>query len=114
MHEAALARQILGAVLERARAANAQRVLTVRGWVAEDEALAPASLEFHFSAHARGTIAEGARLELRVLRLSARCTVCGTNYEPEHHLLLCPRCGDTEGWLLGPVGVGLESMDIGE
>jgi hydrogenase nickel incorporation protein HypA/HybF len=109
-----LARQILDAVLERARATNARRIITVRGWVAAEEALVPASLEFHFKAHARGTIAEGARLELRLLRRSARCTTCGTHYEPEHRLLLCPRCGNTEGRLLGPAGVGLESMDIGE
>ena len=40
MHESALARQILNAVLERARAtAGVQRVRSVHGWVAESERL---------------------------------------------------------------------------
>ena len=112
MHEAAVARQILIAVLDRAAREGARRVLSVRGWVADDEALSPASLEFHFAAHARGTPAEGARLDLRVVRLSARCGACGDVYEPDRHVLLCPRCGSADGERLGAAGVGIESMDI--
>ena len=76
------------------------------------EALAAASLEFHFGAHARGTPAEGARLDLRVLRLSARCPTCGAVWQPEHHVLVCPACGGAEGQPLSPAGLAIESMDV--
>ena len=112
MHEAALAREILAAVLDRAAREGARRVLVVRGWVAADEVLSPASLAFHFDAHARGTAAEQARLDLRLLRQSARCRACGETYEPDHHVVLCPGCGSTDGERLGPAGVGIESMDV--
>jgi hydrogenase nickel incorporation protein HypA/HybF len=112
MHESTLARQILEAVLTRARAAEARRVKTVRGWIAETEALSPQSLAFHFSAHARGTPADGAKLELRLIHVEARCLRCGTKYAPEHHLLLCPACGSTDGEELGETGLRIEALEV--
>jgi hydrogenase nickel incorporation protein HypA/HybF len=112
MHESSLAKQILEKVLERAGAAEAKRVVSVHGWIAETEALAPQSLDFHFSAHARGTLAEGAKLALRLIHIEARCRGCGTTYAPEHHLLLCPRCGSTDGEELEQSGLGIERLEI--
>ena len=87
MHESSLARQILDALLDRAGTAAAQRVRAVHGWIAENEVLSPQSLRLHFSAHARGTLAEGAKLELRLIHVEARCRACNTKYAPDHHLL---------------------------
>lgn len=112
MHESSLARQILDVVLERAARASARKVRAVRGWIAETESLSPHSLAFHFAAHARGTPAEGARLELRLIHVEARCRACGTTYAPEHHLLLCPACGSTDGEELGETGLGIEALEV--
>lgn len=112
MHESSIARQLLSAALRRAAAAGARRVLSVHGWVAETEALSPESLSLHFAAHARGTPAEGARLDLRLLRVEARCLSCDGTYAPDHHLLLCPRCGGDEAALLGRSGLGLDAMEV--
>lgn len=112
MHESALGRQILDAVVEKAVGEGARQVRIVRGWVAETETLSPESLAFHFSAHARGTLAEGARLELRVIHVEARCRGCGRTYTPEHHLLLCPDCGSTDGDLLGQTGLGIDALEV--
>jgi hydrogenase nickel incorporation protein HypA/HybF len=112
MHEAALARQILDTVLRRVSEERATRVLVVRGWVAETEAISPASVAFHFAAHARGTPAEGARLALRVVQVDARCGSCARTYTPEHHVLMCPACGSTDAELLAPTGLGIESLEV--
>ena len=112
MHESSLAKQILNAVLERAQVERAPRVRAVRGWVAETETLSSESLSFHFAAHARGTRAEGARLELRLIHVEARCRACGTTYSPEHHMLLCPACGGTDGEFLGPTGLGIDVLEV--
>jgi hydrogenase nickel incorporation protein HypA/HybF len=112
MHESSLAKQILDVVLERAESASARKVRAVRGWIAETEALSPQSLDFHFSAHARGTPAEGARLELRLIHVEARCLDCQTKYAPDHHLLLCPSCGSTAGEELGETGLGIEALEV--
>jgi hydrogenase nickel incorporation protein HypA/HybF len=112
MHESSLARRILEAVL--ARSGAARRVRVVRGWVAETETLSADSLDFHFRAHAAGTAAADARLELRLEHVEARCGGCGARYRPEHHLLLCPSCGATGGELLGRTGLGIDSIDVEE
>jgi hydrogenase nickel incorporation protein HypA/HybF len=112
MHESSLARQILTAVLARADAAGASRIRTVRGSLADGEALSADSLAWHFAAHARGTRAEGARLELRLLQVTARCRGCGARYAPPaHHLPLCPACGSTDGELLGEPGLRIDAME---
>ena len=114
MHESALAQRILGVVLERAVLERARRVRVVRGWIAETEALAPESLAFHFGARARGTVADGARLELRLVHVEARCRTCGDTYAPEHHVLLCPTCGGSDGDVLAPTGMAIEALEIEE
>jgi len=112
MHESTLAKRILETILARARDSAATRVRAVRGWIAESEALSPQSLDFHFSAHARGTPAEGARLELRLIHIEARCRACATKYAPEHHLLMCPSCGSTDGEELGQTGFYIEALEV--
>lgn len=112
MHESSLAKQVLAAVLARARSEAVTRILAVRGWVAETEALSPTSLALHFGALARGTVAEGAVLEMRTIHVEARCLGCDFVYAPEHHVLLCPRCGGTDGKLLGKTGLGIESLEV--
>jgi hydrogenase nickel incorporation protein HypA/HybF len=112
MHEAALARQILQRVLERLALDGAARVLRVQGWIAETESLRPEAIDFHFAAHARGTPAAGAVLELELRHVHARCAGCGTEYAPEHHLTLCPSCGHTGATLLGPTGIAVDRITV--
>ncbi len=111
MHETSIAKQILAAVLARV-GGRASRIRVVHGWVAESESLSPESLAFHFSAHATGTPAEGARLERRLTRVEARCQTCGATYRPEYHLLVCPDCGSVDGTLLGRTGLGIDTVEI--
>lgn len=112
MHEAGIAHQLLTAVLARAAEVGATRVRGATGWIAETETLSAESLAWHFAAHARGTLAEGAHLELRLVHVEARCRGCGRTYAPEHHVLVCVGCGSTDGELLGQTGLGLETVDV--
>ena len=112
MHESSLARQILSAVLARAAREQTLAVRSVRGWVAETETLSAESVALHFAALAAGTVAADARLELDVRRVDARCRACTTTYRPEHHLVLCPACGSTDGELLGHTGMGIDAIEI--
>ncbi len=120
MHESTLARQLLQAVVEGAaqgrpgvdEPSSVQRVVAVRAWLAETEALDGDAIRFHFAAWAKGGIAEGAALELTLHHVQAQCEACGVVYEPEHHLTLCPHCDSTEARLLGKTGFGVESIDV--
>lgn len=112
MHESSLGRDIVRAVVEKAHEAQAKQVRLVRGFIAETEWLNPEAIAFHFQAHARGTVAEGARLELTTAWLEADCTQCGKRYKPDHHVLLCPHCGSIEANILGEPGLRIESIEV--
>jgi hydrogenase nickel incorporation protein HypA/HybF len=109
MHESSLAKKLLEAALE---SVPGQKILAVHGWLADTEAMDRASVAFHFAAHARKTRAEGAQLEIRIERVAARCMQCGECYAPDHQVTLCPRCGSTEGHLLGRTGIGIDAIDV--
>lgn len=110
MHENSLAKQILAAVVRRATMEGLPRITRVRGWLADYEALEPKVLQEHFEAEAKGTVAEGAHLEMRMVHVGAQCGRCGKVFEPSHPLLLCTWCGCTDGKLLGPTGLGIEAV----
>lgn len=50
-------------------------------------------LDAAFGTAARGTVAEGARLEVRVLPVTRRCHNCATNFEATASDCECPQCG---------------------
>lgn len=115
MHESSLARKILElslAEVVRAGAPGGVTVQVVRGRVSETETLSREALELHFHAHAAGTPAAHARLEIELVHVEARCRACGATYLPEHHVLLCTRCGSTDGEELGATGLWIESIDV--
>ena len=114
MHESTLAKRLVEAALEVAIESRARRVVAVRGWIADSEPLSRESLESHFAAVAAGTIAEGARLELRLDHVAARCSECGTTYLPTGHLTLCSKCGCSVATLMGQAGAGIDAIDIEE
>ena len=112
MHETGLARRSLAVVLDRTSGTAPARIRRVRGWIAETEALSPESLALHFAAHARGTRARDAVLDLRIVRVEARCDQCRQVYTPDHHVLLCPACGSDAAELLGEPGIAIETVEV--
>src|SRR5688572_2938463 len=100
MNESMLARDMLDAVLHYAALGGARRIHAVRGWVADAQSLSRESFCTHFASHALGTEAEGARLELELRRVEARCRGCTGVYMRELKALACPTCGGTEAELL--------------
>jgi hydrogenase nickel incorporation protein HypA/HybF len=112
MHESSLAKQIFEAALASAQSSQANKVVKVSGWLAETERLSAESLQMHFDLHAAGTIAEGAKLDLVISHVLARCDACGDTYPPEHHVTICPACGCTDATRLGRVGLGVDSVEV--
>jgi len=93
MHEVALAEGVLRIVMDAARAGAAVRVHTV--WV-ELGALAhvePDALAFCFDAVTRGSLAEGATLEIARTAGSAWCMPCSVQVPLANLGDACPRCG---------------------
>ncbi len=95
MHELSLTSAIVNTVVKHA---SGRRVTVVDLRVGKMRQVIPDTLEFYFEFVARGTVCEGARLEVQVIDVGLACNSCGQEWEIEIPAFRCPQCagGDVE------------------
>ena len=93
MHEMALAGSMLEIVERSARANGASRVTRVCLEVGALAHVMPEALVFCFDAVTRGSVAEGAQLEIRSSPGQAWCMPCGRSVALQRLGDACPHCG---------------------
>lgn len=106
MHDVTAAQTIAYTVLEAAQEREAERVERINLALGAMTMLDPDQLEFWLEQILRGTIAEGAEIQIEQLALQVRCGACGYEGEievpedPIYHLMpfvpACPGCGSEE------------------
>lgn len=104
MHEISIAGAIMDAVLDAARKNDAKHVNEVFIEIGELTALNPDQLKFIFETISAGTVAEGARYNIGVVKPLINCKKCGYNgaidfFEKLHFFLpviMCPKCGEID------------------
>jgi hydrogenase nickel incorporation protein HypA/HybF len=109
MHELAISRAILDAAVENS---GGRRVAVVTVTAGALRQVVPDSLVFNFEAVARGTLCEGARLELRLTPARLRCE-CKKEWELEEELSFrCPRCAGAEVTVLSGDELSIDSIEV--
>jgi hydrogenase nickel incorporation protein HypA/HybF len=93
MHELALCQSVLNTLAEQARIHRFGRVTTVRIEIGALSCVSPEAIEFCFAAVTRGTLADGAGLELIRLPGKAWCLDCDATVGIGERHDACPRCG---------------------
>jgi hydrogenase nickel incorporation protein HypA/HybF len=93
MHELALCQSILAIVEGEARARQISRVTAVQLEVGAFCCASPDALAFCFDAVMRGSIADGARLEMVPVPGRAWCIDCAAEVPVAVREDPCPRCG---------------------
>ena len=93
MHELALAEAVVDIVETEARKAGGAQVRMVRLVVGALSHADPQALAFCFEAAAKGTLAEGARVDIARVPGQARCQDCGAEVSIEAWGTSCPCCG---------------------
>jgi hydrogenase nickel incorporation protein HypA/HybF len=93
MHEYALTERIVRIALETAEKQNAARVSAVTLVIGETSGVIAESVQMYFDLIAEGTKAEGARLNLRVVKPEMRCPRCEKNFIRPRFSFECPDCG---------------------
>ena len=94
MHELSVAENILEIVKENLSTTGSVKKVKVR--VGKLANIIPDSLEFCFDAITKGTIFEGAKLEIENVNIMAHCERCGVDSEVEGYLFQCKTCGKTD------------------
>ena len=105
MHELSTSEAIADLVLEEAKKREAQRVLGVQIEIGELSFLNPEQVKFWLEVKFEDTIAQGAKLNIRLTKTEISCPECGykgkleMKDDPVYHLVLhslsCPRCGSS-------------------
>jgi hydrogenase nickel incorporation protein HypA/HybF len=93
MHELAIAEGVLEIVEAAARRNDARRVGAIRLEIGALSCVEPAALHFCFDALTRGSIAEGAQLEIDTAAGVAWCMPCSEAVRLAALGDACPRCG---------------------
>ena len=93
MHEMSLAEGILQLVEDTARRESARRVKTVVLEIGSLASVEVEALRFCFDAVTRGSLAEGAVLEIQTVAGAGWCLPCGETVPMAELYGACPRCG---------------------
>lgn len=111
MHELGVANEILDAALCEADRHAASKVTSIRLRVGVLRAIEPENLSFLFEHLARGTLAEGALLEIVEEPVRVECAACGAS-EARTFTVECPRCKRQGVSVAGGDSLSILSLDI--
>jgi len=81
VHELSYAQALLEEILRLAEENNAKRVVKIHLRIGELLLINPEQLKFCFSAISRGTVAEGAEIEIEFIKPEIVCTKCGRRFD---------------------------------
>jgi hydrogenase nickel incorporation protein HypA/HybF len=114
MHELGISKSLievaLAALTERRVTRNAT---SLQVEVGRFTSVVPDVLQFYFDVLARGTLLDGAELQIVSVPLRTRCRTCGSEAEPAEPTLLCPVC-DGLAEIVSGRELRLVSIDVPE
>ena len=93
MHEISLCESIRELLEVQARESGFERVNKVWLEVGPLSCVEPDALRFGFDAVMRGSVADGAVLDIAITVAEARCAACGRITQVEQRYEICPECG---------------------
>ena len=111
MHELSLAHSIIEIVEQEAEAHHLARVTRIQLKVGSLRSVVPALMHTAMAAVTRDTVADGAELELSVVKGRARCRACGHEFPVDDLLFLCPECEAVGGEIVQGDELLLMEMD---
>jgi len=92
MHELGVTQSIIDITLAKAGEAHAGKVLKINLVVGELSGFVPDCIQFYFDTLSKGTIAEGAVLNVETVPPELRCRNCSTVFEFQDAPWTCPKC----------------------
>ncbi len=92
MHELGIADNIVTAVLKEMSERNLRSVSAIALRIGAMTDIVPEALEFGFEVLIRETPLHGARLKIERVPVKGHCRACGTEFEVEEFIFVCPEC----------------------
>ncbi len=92
MHEYSITESMLKLALEKAGDAGAAKITRINLIIGEMSGVVGDCVRFYFDAISRDTIANGARLDFKIIPTTVRCLKCKTVFAPKDGDWSCPDC----------------------
>lgn len=92
MHELAITKSIIQLTQTEAEKQHFQKVLAISLRVGEYSGLVPECIREFFPIAAKGSVAEGAELEIETVPAAFRCLDCGYEGSVDRKAACCPVC----------------------
>lgn len=112
MHEMSLCEGVVQVIEDEARRHGFTRVRAVRLAIGRFAGVETAALRFGFDVVARGTVAEGARLDIDEMPGRAICFSCGETVDIPDRLAPCPLCGGTRLLATGGDDMTIKDLEV--
>jgi hydrogenase nickel incorporation protein HypA/HybF len=114
MHELPITESILKIILKHAQANDVRKVKTIHLRIGRLSDLEDQWIQRYFDYLSKGTLAEGARIEIERTPIVMQCSACSTPYECELSKIgdtVCPACGGKIGTLLSGREYTIKEME---
>ncbi|HXK57127.1 MAG: hydrogenase maturation nickel metallochaperone HypA [Gammaproteobacteria bacterium] len=112
MHEMSLCESILQVLEQSAADRGFARVRTVWLEIGQLSAVEPEAMRFGFEVVTRGSLAEGARLEIVELPGQAWCMQCAKTVRVQQRFHACPDCGGRQLQVTGGEEMRIKELEV--
>ena len=93
MHELSIVEALMETIIPKAKEAGAEKILEVNFHIGEMSGIVPSCIQEYFALASKGTIAEGAVINLKTVPAEIVCEGCGYKGVPDKKNYCCPDCG---------------------
>ena len=114
MDEREIASSVLAVVDQAAYQHSANRIAIIHLAIGGRRVFDPARLQAAFAQAARGTVAEGAELAVKVLPVRHRCMNCGLTFDAGPIDTSCPNCIHPHTEMIGGEELRLLDVEVAE
>jgi hydrogenase nickel incorporation protein HypA/HybF len=112
MHEMSLVEGVLQLIEDAARKDGFTKVTAVWLEIGQLSSVEPEAMAFCFDAVMRGTVAEGARLEIISVPGQAWCNACNMTVDVPDALGTCPQCGGVDLKVTGGNRMRVKELEV--
>lgn len=112
MHELAIAQSILDITLSKTEECQAEKVYSITLCIGQMTGIETEALAFCFETIAEGSKAEGAKLKINIVPLTARCGECDKTFAIERYQFFCPECRSAKLSILTGRELKVEHLEV--
>jgi hydrogenase nickel incorporation protein HypA/HybF len=114
MHELSIAGNIVEAVQQEMTSRGISRVATIALKIGRMTDIDAEALRFGFDVITRETSLDGTHLIIEHIPIAARCKGCGSEFEVDEYLFICPGCKSSAVELIHGLELDIAYLEIPE